>query len=101
MKQEYRNEFKALVDRSMIILVLKCNECGAIVARVEYPKTAKLDRTCDMHDHFNETKHSNYTAMKHLIVYMSAGDKELANELSEHERKKFDEFLDSFKKRKP
>jgi hypothetical protein len=98
MVQEYRDEFKALVDRSMIILVLKCDECGAIVARIEHPKTAKLDKTCDQQDHFNETKHDSYTALKHLIVYMSAADKELANEIGEYQRQKFDEFLDSFKK---
>lgn len=90
-------EFKNLVDRSMIILVLKCDICQAIVARIEYPKTAKLDKSCDQNDHFNETGHDNYTALKHLIVYMSRADKELANELEEHQRKKFQDFLDTFK----
>lgn len=96
LAQGYREEFKALVDRSMIILVLRCDECQATVARVEYPKTAKLDKTCDQHDHFKGTKHRNYTALKHLIVYMSTADKELANELSEQQRKKFDEFMKTF-----
>ncbi|MBA7695867.1 hypothetical protein ES703_104507 [subsurface metagenome] len=101
MKQEYRDEFKDLVDRSMIILVLKCDRCGAIVARVVHPKTAKLDKTCDEFDHSQETGHRSYTALKRLFVYMCAADKELANELGEYQRKKFDEFLDSFKNLKP
>lgn len=76
-----------------MILVAQCEKCGAYVARVKYPQTAKLDTTCDEHDHFKETGHSNYKALKLLIVYMSQTDKDLAKTLSEAQRKAFDNFL--------
>jgi len=80
-----------------MILVLQCETCGAYVARVNYPKTAKLDSSYDQNDHFKETGHSSYKALKILIVYMCQADKDLADELSEAQRKAFDKFLDSFK----
>ena len=93
LKMDEKQVFKELVDRSLMILVLKCSECGAIVAQIEHPQTAKLDQTCDQHDHFKETGHSSYKALKHLIVYMCKADKALANELSETQRKAFENFV--------
>jgi len=97
LKQRNRKEFADLVDRSMIILVLKCDKCEAIVARILYPLAAKLDRSCSQHDHFKETGHKDYAALKHLVVYMSAADKKLADQLSKIQRRKFEEFLGFFK----
>jgi len=88
---------KDLIDRSMIILILRCDECDAMVAKMIYPLTAKLDKTCSQHDHFNETKHKTYTALKHVVVYMNAADKELADHLGKEFKKKFEEFLDLLK----
>jgi len=96
--QTYRGMFKELVDRSLIIIVLQCEKCGAYVARIQYPTTAKLDATCDEHDHFKETGHSRYKALKILIIYMCQADKDLANTLSEVQRKAYDEFLDKLLK---
>jgi len=81
----------------MIITVLKCEVCSAIVARIEHPKTAKLDSSCDIEDHVKSTKHSNYTALKHLIVYMCQADKDLADAVSEKQRDAFDRYMDTFK----
>jgi hypothetical protein len=92
---EQRQLFKELVDRTLMILVSRCSECGAIVARIEYPETAKLDSSCDQHDHYKETGHSSYEALKHLVVYMNQADKDLANQLGEAQRKAFDEFRKS------
>jgi len=75
--QTQREIFKDLVDRSLIIIVLQCEKCGAYLARVEHPKTAKLDSSCDQTDHFKETGHSSYKALKILIVYMCQADKDL------------------------
>jgi len=77
-----------------MILVLQCEECGAYVAQVQYPQAAKLDSRCDEKDHFKATGHNRYKALKILIVYMCQADKDLANELSEAQRKAYDEFLD-------
>lgn len=90
--------FKELVDRSLMILVLQCEKCGAYLARISYPKTAKLDKFSDEADHFKETGHSSYKALKHLIVYMCQADKDLANELGEAQRKAFDELWKSLEK---
>jgi len=92
--------FKEIVDRSLIILVTQCEKCGAFLARIEYPKTAKLDSFCDQEDHFKETGHSSYKALKHLIVYMCQADKDLANELGEAQRKVFDEFIKTLEEKK-
>lgn len=92
-EQVYREEFKALVDRSMMILILSCDTCGEVVAKIVHPKTAKLDKTCDKTDHLRETGHSAYTALKHVIVYMNLADKELSEEVSEHQRKEFEKFF--------
>lgn len=89
---------KDLVDRSLILVVKKCQVCGVYLASVKYPQTAKLDSTCDAHDHFVNTGHGRYVALKVLIVYMSMADKRLAEELNSIQRKIFDEFMDSFKK---
>ena len=99
MEQVYREEFKTLVDRSMLILVLKCDECGAIVARIEHPKSAKLDKTSDQFDHFKEKGHHSYTALKRLFIYMSQADKKLSEELGEHQRMKFDDFLKTLREK--
>jgi len=90
---EQKQLFKELVDRSLIILVTQCVKCGVFLARIEYPKTAKLDKFSDEEDHFKETGHDSYKALKHLIVYMCQADKDLANQLGEAQRKAFDEFI--------
>jgi len=95
-----RQLFKELVDRSLIILVLQCEKCGAYLAEVIYPKTAKLDKFSDQEDHFKETGHNSYKALKHLIVYMSQADKDLANELGDAQRTAFDEFMKKLKEKK-
>lgn len=91
-------QFKELVDRSLMILVLRCEKCGAILAKIKYPQTAKLDSSCDELDHLKQTGHSSYMALKILIVYMCQADKELADQLGEAQRKAFDRFMDTFKK---
>jgi len=88
-----RQLFKEIVDRSLIIVVTQCEKCGMFLARVVYPKTAKLDRFSDQEDHFRETGHNSYKALKHLIVYMCQADKDLANQLGEVQRQAFDEFM--------
>lgn len=99
MEQVYREEFKALVDRSMLILVLKCDECEAIVARIEHPRSATLDKTCDQFEHFKEKGHHNYTAIKHLFVYMSQADKKLSEELGAHTCQKFHDILKTLREK--
>jgi hypothetical protein len=91
--EEYRRQFKDLIDRSMIITVLKCDTCQAVVARIDHPKSAKLDSSCDMHDHINGTTHSSFTVLKHLIVYMCQADKDLAKELMQQQKDLFQEFF--------
>jgi len=97
---EQKQLFKEIVDRSLIILVSQCEKCGAYLARVEYPKTAKLDRFSDQEDHFKETGHDSYKALKHLIIYMCQADKDLANELGEAQRKALDEFMKTLEEKK-
>jgi len=87
-EETMEKEFKDLVDRSLIIVVLRCEICSAYLARVEYPTTAKLDSTCDMKDHSTETGHNSFKALKVLIVYMCQADKDLANQLSETQKKR-------------
>jgi len=94
---EEKRVFKELVDRSLIILATRCTVCGAYLARVKYPSAAKLDSSCDADDHFKATGHISYEALKILIVYMCQADKDLANELSEEQRKAFDKFMETFK----
>jgi transcription elongation factor Elf1 len=94
--EETRREFKDLVDRSMIITVLRCQVCGRFVGRIEHPQTAKLDRISDVVDHLKETGHSEYDALAHFIVYMCQADKELADELSKVQKEAFDKFMKSF-----
>jgi len=94
---EEKRVFKELVDRSLIILVTRCTVCGVFLARIKYPSAAKLDLSCDAEDHSKATGHNSYEALKILIVYMCQADKDLANELSEAQRKAFDEFMDTFK----
>jgi len=97
--QTYQEDFKDLVDRSLMVLVLQCEECGAHVARIIHPRTAKLDMTCDEYDHANETGHGSYNALKILIIYMNQADKDLAKTLSKAQRKALDDFLNTFKAR--
>lgn len=92
-EEETKRLFKELVDRTMIITVLRCDDCKEIVARIEHPKTAKLDCDCDVEDHIKTKKHTRYLAIKHLIVYMCQADKNLATELTEKQRGAFDEFI--------
>jgi len=97
---EQKQLFKELVDRSLMILVLQCEKCGAYLAEIKYPHTAKLDKSCDQKDHFHETGHTSYKALKILIIYMSQADKDLANELGEAQRKAFDEFMKTLDEKK-
>jgi len=97
---EQRQLFKELVDRSLIILVTQCEQCGVFLGEIRYPKTAKLDKFSDQRDHFHETGHTSYKALKILIVYMSQADKDLANELGEAQRRAFDEFMKTLEEKK-
>lgn len=90
--------FKEIMDRSMVITVLKCNTCGEFLARIEYPLEAKLDRSCDIEYHKQFSEHKECTAVKMLIIYMTAADKELAEELNAAQREAFNKFIESFKK---
>jgi len=92
-------EFKALVDRSAMLLITKCDVCGEILARVIHPETLQIDEKADEIDHYNKTGHSSYTAIKHVILYMNPTDKELSIKIGEQQQKDFNEFLERFKKR--
>jgi hypothetical protein len=92
-EEDTKRLFKELVDRTMIITVLRCDECKETFARIEHPKTAKLDVSCDVEDHIKAKKHTHFLAIKHLIIYMNQADKDLANELTEKQRGAFDEFV--------
>lgn len=95
--QETEETFKELIDRTMIVKVLKCDACAETVAEIEYPPGPRLDQSCCMQDHVRKTGHSSYTALKILVIYMCQADKDLAGELSEVQRQAFNKFLDTFK----
>lgn len=92
-EEDTKRIFKDLVDRIMIITILRCDDCKELVARIEHPKTAKLDADCDVEDHIKLKKHTRFLAIKHLIIYMNQADKDLATELTEKQRGRFDEFI--------
>jgi len=78
-------KFKEIVDRTTIIRISKCLECGEIVH-------SRCSTGKGLHEHLLKTGHSRFEAIGHVYVYATEEDARWMEEFGKLQREAFEKL---------
>lgn len=86
--QDLWQKFKEIVDRTTILRISKCLECGEIVH-------SRCGTGEGLYDHFLKTGHSRFEAIGHVYLYATEEDARWMDEFAMLQRKAFEKLKES------
>jgi len=81
-------KFKEIVDRTTILRISKCLECGEIVH-------SPCNTGKGLHEHFLKTGHSRFEAIGHIYIYTTEEDARWMEEFGKLQREAFEKLKET------